>query len=198
MNTYEQEFFNTADPHKLWVYDKLIVSKMLGYTCGPVGIDVPRPGNYIVRPVMNVLGMGRNTLMYYLRDSTDHLPPGSFWCEIFYGDHLSVDYINGRQQLCVQGLRASSNPFWKWNVWTRIKRDIPFPNILDPIRYPIVNCEFIGGRLIEIHLRRNPDFPDNRKFVIPVWGGESTDPPADNMEYEPNPDWRRQGFFVGY
>ena len=30
----------------LWALDKLILSKKLGYTCGPAGIEVPKEGIY--------------------------------------------------------------------------------------------------------------------------------------------------------
>lgn len=32
----------------LWIYNKLILSQTLGYVCGPTGVDVPKPGFYIV------------------------------------------------------------------------------------------------------------------------------------------------------
>ena len=38
-------------------------------------------------------------------------------------------------------------------------------------------CEYIGGKLIEIHLRRNPDFDWGNTQFIPVWRGQDTTPP---------------------
>jgi len=43
----------------LWVYNKLILSRKLGYTCGPSGVPVPKSDFFIVRPCMNFMGMGR-------------------------------------------------------------------------------------------------------------------------------------------
>ena len=31
----------------LWICKKLFLSQVLGYTCGPVGITVPKPDFYI-------------------------------------------------------------------------------------------------------------------------------------------------------
>ena len=43
--------------------------------------------------------------------------------------------------------------------------------------HEIVNCEYIGGKLIEVHLRSNPDFDyDNTEF-IPVWKNQSVNIP---------------------
>ena len=54
----ETQVWKTCPPQDLWVMDKLIFSRMMGYTCGPVGMDVPRPDYYVVRPCVNALGMG--------------------------------------------------------------------------------------------------------------------------------------------
>jgi len=77
---------NHAD---LWIFDKLLLSKRLGYICGPTGVDVPAPGTYIVRPCTNLLGMGIGARFVDLVDCTDHLPPGYFWCEVLQS-HLSA------------------------------------------------------------------------------------------------------------
>ena len=34
--------------------------------------------------------------------------------------------------------------------------------------HEIVNCEYIGGNLIEVHLRHNPDFENGEMEFIPV------------------------------
>jgi len=43
----------------LWIFDKAILAKKLGHISGPRGVNVPAAGEYIVRPVMNIMGMGR-------------------------------------------------------------------------------------------------------------------------------------------
>ena len=54
----EDEVWNTIDPEHIWVMDKLILSRKLGYSCGPTGMDVPKPNWYIVRPCINAMGLG--------------------------------------------------------------------------------------------------------------------------------------------
>jgi len=47
LDSQEDIVWQTVDPNDIWVMDKLILSRKLGYTCGPVGLDVPVPGVYI-------------------------------------------------------------------------------------------------------------------------------------------------------
>jgi hypothetical protein len=193
----EEEVWNTADPRDLWILDKLVLSKRLGYTCGPTGTDVPTPNYYIVRPCVNAFGLGLGTQRVYIESSTDHLPPGHFWCEIFYGRHLSVDYHYGLQVLCVEGFK-DTDTFTHWNKWIRTKDYVNRPSIIMPFlkKYEWVNCEYIGDKLIEIHFRNNPDFTENRQEFIPVWEGEETTPP-EGYEYIDYPDVHgRIGAFI--
>lgn len=51
--------WNHIHPEDLWAYNKLFLSRRLGYTCGPAGTTVPKPDFYIVRPSFNLFGMSR-------------------------------------------------------------------------------------------------------------------------------------------
>ena len=176
----EDIVWKTADPDDLWVCDKLILSRKLGYKCGPAGIDVPEPGWYIVRPCVNALGLGLGARKKYIVEETMDLDYGSFWCEWFEGRHLSVDYKYGKQILCVEGFK-SKNTFTKWDKWVKTDDQIPLPKILNTLadRYIYINCEFIGDKLIEVHFRYNPDFEDDISEFIPVWEGEDISPPPE-------------------
>lgn len=189
----EDNFWEQCDVNDLWIYDKLILSRKLGYTCGPVGVDVPKPDNYIVRPITNILGMGRGAEIVFIENDTEHLSLGYFWCEVFEGQHLSVDYFNGEQFLCVEGTRDHIEPLFKWKKWKRVNDNIPFPSIL-PI-YPYMNCEFIGNKLIEVHVRKNPNFDHGGDIIYPVWKGQDTTPPQ-GMKYVEAPEYKRAGFFI--
>lgn len=184
----EELAWNNTAPEHLWVMDKLILSRHLGYNCGPVGADVPAPGWYIVRPCVNALGLGLGAQKVYIEKETEHLPVGHFWCEFFEGDHLSIDYDWGKQILAVQGFK-SPGTFTHWDRWVKVQDKILLPSILSTIRvtYQKINCEFIGGKLIEVHLRHNPDFPSNRQEYIPVWKGQNTTAP-EGYEYIEDPD----------
>ena len=176
----EDIVWKTADPDDLWVCDKLILSRKLGYKCGPAGIDVPEPGWYVVRPCVNALGLGLGAKKKYIVEETMDLDYGSFWCEWFEGRHLSVDYKYGKQILCVEGFK-SKNTFTKWDRWVKTDDQIPLPKILNTLadRYIYINCEFIGNKLIEVHFRYNPDFEDDISEFIPVWEGEDISPPPE-------------------
>jgi len=190
----------------LWALDKLILSRALGYSCGPAGQPVPKAGEYIVRPCVNAFGMGLNAFRAHITDSTDHLPPGSFWCEVFEGPHLSVDYARTHQwgyqpELVVEGHRRGGQwePLWRWEKWTRLPIDmaLAFPEALTLLLHaPItINVEFIGGRPIEVHFRRNTDFDGGIEEYRPVWVGEDTTPP-EGFTFRPDADGPRIGAFV--
>jgi len=75
---------------------------------------------------------------------------------------------------------------------------IPFPKLLHSISYPHkwINCEFIDGNLIEVHLRRNEDFDEHTEHFIPVWEGQDTTPP-EGYTYREYPDVHgRIGAFI--
>ena len=191
----EDIVWKTTSPDNLWVMDKLILARKLGYNSGPVGLDVPYPGFYIVRPCVNMLGLGLGTQRIWIEQETMHLPVGHFWCEFFEGDHYSVDYFKGIQLLCVQGHKPADT-FTKWTDWRRDDKKFEFPAILKTIDSEWTNCEFIGGKLIEVHLRRNEDFDGSINHFIPVWEGEDTMPPA-GYTYRDYPDVHgRIGAFV--
>ena len=193
---YDDSAWLKCDPDDLWIFDKLILSKKLGYVCGPVGVDVPRPDNYILRPITNIMGMGREAKFVWIDEKTDDLSPGHFWCEIFQGRHLSVDYINGNQTICVEGFKQNPSVIYRWNKWKRVDELVSFPSILNEFKnkYEHINCEFIGNKLIEVHLRLNCDFVDKEDVLYVVWEDQDTTPPP-GMVFVPNVDYKRKGFF---
>ena len=192
---FDTDKWNTCHPCDRWIYDKLLLSSKLGYKCGPVGVPVPRPGIYVVRPIMNLLGMGIGADEVFLDKETEHLKPGHFWCEKFTGRHLSIDYINRQMVQSVEGFRTPTNPMWKWNKWKRVESCIPFPTVLRGLHDTTeINCEFIDGRLIEVHQRLNQDM-DGYDIVIPVWEGEDKDLEKQGYTYYNDPDYRRIGFW---
>lgn len=200
MNT-EDEVWANLSPEHIWVYDKLILSKKLEYICGPVGIDVPKPDWYIVRPIMNLMGLGFGAEKVWIEDETDHLPIGYFWCEWFKGRNLSVDYRNKKPVLCVEGFKDPDELMY-WDAWSKVddfsalEKIVSFPNILNNIPYEYINCEFIGSKLIECQLRRNLDFQWDNSDFVPIWEGENINPP-ENWKYVEYPDLHgRIGAFI--
>ena len=190
----DNDAWEQLDPADQWVYDKLLLSQRLGYQCGLPGTSVPHPGTYIVRPRTNLLGMGRDARYQVLTNTTDHLHEGHFWCELFVGRHFTADYINGEQINCFEGYRHPARPLYKWNKWVRCDINFPYPTILGKT-FNYANCEFIGDKLIEVHLRLNPDARHGSDVLIPVWEGQDNTPP-DGMMYVEDPDYHRLGFFI--
>lgn len=203
----DYQLWPKIDLEDLWVYDKLILAKKLGYTCGPAGVEVPTPNKYVVRPITNINGMGIGAEIIWLEKDTEHLPPGHFWCEIFNGRHLSVDYINKQQILCVEGFRDDTDPLWRWSRWEKVNDEIPIPSILSKINCQQFNyefnCEFIGNKLIEVHFRLNPDFRHDVDILYVVWDNDDITPPV-GMRFIDDPDGilddnldtKRRGFFT--
>jgi hypothetical protein len=188
------EEWNHIHSEDLWIYNKLFLSRVLGYKCGPVGTTVPQPDFYIVRPMVNILGMGRFARKEWIERHTCEFHPGEFWCEIFEGEHLSVDFYRQSAELVVLGTRDQEEPYYKWKKWEKIDRKVDFPNILKNLKgdYDWINCEFIGNRLIEVHFRRNPDFRYDNSVAIPVWDDEE----IENMRFIEDSDYLRKGFYV--
>jgi hypothetical protein len=177
MNDPEELVWMTEPANKLWALDELILARHLNYKCGPVGLDVPEPNWYIVRPCVNLLGGGMGAQKVWIEKETDNLPLGFFWCEFFEGNHYSVDYKFGKPILTVEGFKKEDT-FIKWSRWIKTDNHIPLPNQLKEFsNRKILNVEYIGDKPIELHYRDNADFKFNNNEFLPVWEGEDTTPP---------------------
>ena len=189
MNDYDA--WVSASVDDLWLFDKLILARRLGYCCGPAGVPVPHAGVYVVRPVTNLAGMGRGASLQYLGPKTE-LPPGYFWCEVFTGQHLSIDYCYGVAVLSVEGLRDPAAPLWRWNRWQVVDNILPLP-LSELAKFPYLNIEYIGGHAIEVHLRHNPNFEYSNTVAIPVWDDMVLD---TTRTFVASPEYKRKGFYV--
>jgi hypothetical protein len=193
----DKDVWSNVHPDDLWIYDKLIVARKAGHIAGPSGLPVPSAGNYIVRPITNIHSMSRGASIRWLSPEVDAVPDGYFWCELFTGDHVSVDYHYGQQSTTVQGFR-NSDRLDRFCRWTRIDKVIPFPRILGELylKYKWINVEYVDGKIIEIHARYNDDFSNHSgNTIIPVWRDEPIDKPAGATWYQ-SPDADRLGFWV--
>lgn len=188
----DEDVWNNVGINDLWVYDKLILSKYLGHTCGPAGVRLPHPGFYIVKPITNLQGMGLGTYFFNFETTdTSSISPGYFWMEIFSGPHLSVDVVDGETDVVYQGQSEGPQRFSKW---TLLDVEVYHPQFIVDLskKYHTVNYEMIGGHIIEVHLRANPDWQNHKaKQLIPIWKG---DPIPENFVDDPDGD--RIGFEV--
>lgn len=191
------EEWDQIHPKDIWAYNKLSLSRVLGYNCGPTGTTVTKPDFYIVRPCINLLGMGRFARKEWIEKETDHYHPSEFWCEVFQGPHLSVDFHQKKSNLVVIGIKNTNDPLYKWRKWEKIDINIEFPEILNELigNYEWINCEFIGNHLIEVQFRQNPDFRYGNSVAIPVWD-ENFKENNENYTFIADDDYLRRGFFV--
>lgn len=189
--------WNSIHSEDMWIYNKLFLNYRLGHLCGPTGCPVPYSGDYIVRPSINLLGMGRYSRIEWIEKDTERFHPAEFWCEIFEGPHISVDFQDKKSKLVVLGERDDDDPLYKWKKWTKVDYEVEFPSVLDNLKgnYEWINCEFIGNNLIEVHFRRNPDFRYGNNVAIPVWKGDRPQK-INNFTFVNDEDYLRRGFFI--
>ena len=142
------------------------------------------------------MGMGRFSRIEHLESDTEHLHPSEFWCEVFKGDHLSVDYYQKEPVLTVLGEWDPEEPLYKWKKWKKVDTFVKFPKILEKLKgnYEYINCEFIGNCLIEVHFRQNPDFRYGNSLAIPIW--EENDAKMSKYKYIEDGDYLRKGFLI--
>ena len=193
------------DDYKVWqdipafrsLYNKLDLSLRLGYTAGPAGCPVPKSGTYIVRPIINLSGMGATAYSQYIKADEDHdVPPGYFWCERFTGNHISVNYSWRKAELyainAVQGWNSPSE-LYRFSSWKLLDKIPKFaqvdslPNWIDiTMAAHHVNIEFVGGHIIEMHGRHGMDLPKGAKEIVPVWADTEQD---QHMIYNEMLEW---------
>jgi hypothetical protein len=183
----------------LWIYDKLILARKLGYLAAPAGLPVPRPNWYIVRHITNWRGMSLGAKKIWLTpEDTDLVPDGYFWSECFEGRHTSVDFHYGIQHLAVEGFRDDPDRLDRFCRWSRIDEQYKFPQVLGELwrLTPWVNVEYVDGKIIEVHLRWNSNFGNHDSDVIyPVWKDNPLPQPKNTTWYDsPNAD--RLGFWI--
>lgn len=195
MNAADQisdcDVWHQIDPDTLWIYDRLILARRLGYLCGPAGTAPPRSDHYVLRPVMNWRMMGRGARIQWLPagDETP-VPDGWFWCERFVGRHISIDYHWGQQHLTVEGFRDDPDRLDRFSRWQRVDYPYQLPEILQPVAQhnQWLNVEIISDRVIEAHLRYNDDFRGHDADVIyPIW----------QEDFYASPAGDRVGFLLG-
>jgi hypothetical protein len=195
----DRDVYNSCPAQWLWVYDKLIVARRQGISAAPAGISVPAAGEYIVRPITNIRMMGRGAQRLWLEPGDDHsVPDGYFWSETLTGPHVSVDYHWGQQGLTVQGFRDDAYRLDRFSRWCRVDRDRPLPAMLHDLKYyqEWINVEYIGDRVIEVHLRYNDDFANHdADEIIPVWRDQPQSQPQHCTWY-PSAAGDRLGFWI--
>lgn len=166
-------------------YDRRWLAGQLGYVHGPTGTNPSKPGWYFVKPICNLYGMGVGAGRQRYSHGTEFgVPPGCFWSECFEGEHLSIDYHWSRRLgrwvavCCVKGIFAVMVPVcWILQPRGRSLPELPdlFGRIAESSDACRINVEFIGGKIIECHLRSGlgdwRGSPAGATKAVPVWEG---------------------------
>jgi hypothetical protein len=192
----DSDVWTSCPTEHLWIYDKLILAKKLGYSAGPAGICVPTANWYVVRPITNCRMMGRGAYKSWLVPELDNIPDGYFWCEWFNGRHITIDYNFGQQGLTAEGIKFAGfvNKFYSWQ---KIEYPYKLPECLQNIANTSkwLNIELIGDKIIEVHLRYNDDFIGHSGNTIwPVWKDQNQVQPP-NTKFIENSCGLRLGFW---
>ncbi|KAJ5102241.1 hypothetical protein NUU61_004463 [Penicillium alfredii] len=158
-------------PEFRWVYNKLTIAELGSIACGPHNTCPPRHLYPIFsKPIYNLGGMGADarriaTSQDYWRSVT----PGHMWSAYLQGEHYSTDIavVQGRP-VWLSHTRGAPGPEQTWDYW-----EINMPGSLS-LQYAItnfvethlatytgmLNMETIDDKIIEVHLRLSPQWPD--------------------------------------
>jgi hypothetical protein len=174
---HDFEAWEAYPKHHNW-FNKLWVSEMLRYNCGPCGTTPKEAGDYIVRPIYNLSGMGVGAeIKHLIPGDFSSVPPGYFWCEVLTGPHYSATFTfvhdtkpYWKMLTCWKGVRLGKN-LYRFNAWERSSHIPEVPRAFNALcDVQKINVEFIGDNPIEVHLRDTAD-PDYNK-MIPVWADD--------------------------
>lgn len=194
--------------HRNW-FNKLWLADQLGYNCGPAGLSPFKAGVYVVRPIYNLRGMGLNSRFQHIEaNDVAAVEPGYFWCEKFEGRHISASFKFFHNTVAkwipfsaFEGFRGIDKPLYKFEKWIRVSiNEVPeVPRLLNDLSdVSTINVEFIGNKIIEVHLRDTPD-PDYDE-LYPVWENDAIEMDCEFIPSIDNADGhlpeKRLGFYV--
>jgi hypothetical protein len=161
-------------PHLTHWYNKLWFSEQMGHECGPASISPTKSGWYVVRPIMNLSGMGVGAKKTWIEEGDATVVPlGYFWCEWFKGNQYSVTYEWDDEWKAISSWHGakSEEDLCKFHTWKKSeylpKIGIFFHELADVGK---INIEFIEDKPIEVHLRDSSD--PNYETLIPIWSEE--------------------------
>jgi len=161
--------------------NKLALAERLGHSCGPIGTRPAAQTDVIVRPQMNIFGMGRGGFFEYgdwpfaAWDNAPNANPGYFWCEQFTGRHAYTQYVDDVARYCAysEAVPLTVNQTETYVEDIALTEAVALPAILQGIsKYMYV--ESIGGNIIEVSPRMGITgarqvIIDEYKLIDPTW-----------------------------
>lgn len=174
--TTDVEAYQTYPGLRRW-FNKLWLAEELGYNCGPAGIAPKVSAMYVIRPIMNLVGMSAKARLRWIHaGDVKSVEPGFFWCEEFTGRQISVDYTWEGKWVPVSGWEATvdMDNLYMFKKWKRIRELPSLSGVFfeEPADHNIINInvEFIDDKVIEVHFRHTPD--PQYDELIPIWEGD--------------------------
>tara|TARA_B100001093_G_scaffold351644_1_gene336148 strand:- start:87 stop:926 length:840 start_codon:yes stop_codon:yes gene_type:complete len=136
------------------VYNKKWIAESQDVLCGE---KTPSKYPVIVRPIINLYGMGKGT--YYLTKNKS-LDKNYFWTEILKGNHISLDVFYNKHGIQKTiAFRGYPGKLFTFLCWEYLPNYAVPDNIIDWIKINmkcykgVFNIEIIGNKIIECHLR---------------------------------------------
>lgn len=168
------------------LYNKKYISDSQNISNGDNTI-IPNKFPIIVRPKVNLYGMGKDA--YFIENLHNfNIPAKFFWCEVFKGNHISVDiFFNNNKIQHYIAFRGEQGKLFTFEYWEYLKNYKISKKIEKWIYknlnsfYGVFNIELIDDNIIECHLRmgdlnyfQNEELTNciiscyqNKKFKIP-------------------------------
>lgn len=159
----DEEAINMYPKHS-WVYDKQLLSNSAGLTCHDLEKELPKHFPVIVKPRQNLDGLSKDC---YVATSEDEIEDfkGFIAQELVQGPQFSADFICIDGQVkCFFAFQAHKSAYGEIKLFSAT----PFFSAL--VQQDIArilkgytgagNVEFIGNKIIELHLRPSLQFYD--------------------------------------
>lgn len=136
------------------VYNKKWIAESQNVLCGE---KAPSKYPVIVRPIINLHGMGKGT--YYLNENKS-INKNYFWTEILKGNHISLDVFYNKYGIQKTiAFRGYPGKLFTFLCWEYLPNYSVPDNIIEWIKINmknyigVFNIEIIGNKIIECHLR---------------------------------------------
>lgn len=167
-------------PNLRWVYNKQILSAYTNHLAHELSLELPRVSEYpvIVKPKTNLMGMGKGAKVCRSEYELPSERQGLIWQKYLTGLHTTTDYVLEYGRVITSfsfiGARDKNDSFILF-ASTPLSHSLPLRLLKDLESYRgVLNAEFIGGQLIEAHLRPSVQFFDISGGLLPQLGRWAT------------------------